>query len=108
MALFWGYVRKRDNSIKKSLKKNFNGPMLAFPTFPKELLLDLEGDVEAAVTDTTKHPATTKKSNNEIEGEEKKIEVVNIKLVKEGDNMNETSAPQEPATTPQTTAPISE
>ncbi|KAH1056250.1 hypothetical protein J1N35_034315 [Gossypium stocksii] len=82
MALFWHYVRKRDNAIKKSLQKNFTRLMLAFLTFPKELLSDLKGEVEAAVMDTTTHPATIEK-NNETEGEENKIEVLNIKLDKE-------------------------
>ncbi|KAH1082783.1 hypothetical protein J1N35_022544 [Gossypium stocksii] len=44
--------------------------------------------------------------NKKIEGEEEKTESMNINSDKEGDNMNQTSAPHEPATTPQTTAPI--
>ncbi|KAH1129871.1 hypothetical protein J1N35_001249 [Gossypium stocksii] len=64
MALFWGYVRRRDNAIKKCLQKNFTMPMPAFPTFPKELLSDPkdanQDKVEVVMTDTTTHPATTK------------------------------------------------
>ncbi|KAH1107046.1 hypothetical protein J1N35_010814 [Gossypium stocksii] len=108
MALYWGYVRMRDNAIKKSLQENFTRPMLAFPTFLKELLSDPEDEVGAAVMDTTTHPATAKKKNKEQKGEEEKTKSVNNESDEEEDNMNQTSAPQEPATAPQTIARKSE
>ncbi|KAH1113940.1 hypothetical protein J1N35_007318 [Gossypium stocksii] len=60
MALFWSYVRRMDNVIKK----NFTRSMPTFPTFPKELLsnpedLDQE-EVKASATNTTTHPTTVK------------------------------------------------
>ncbi|KAH1091179.1 hypothetical protein J1N35_018436 [Gossypium stocksii] len=58
--------------------------------------------------DTTTHSATTEKTNKETKGKDKKIELVNIESNKEGDNMNQTSAPQELATAPQTTTTIVE
>ncbi|KAK5772354.1 hypothetical protein PVK06_048639 [Gossypium arboreum] len=76
--------------------------MSAFPTFPKELLSDPKDEdkdeVEATVTSTSTHPATVEKVTKEKEGEEEKIESVNIDSVKKGDNMNPTFAPQEPIT----------
>ncbi|XP_016735604.1 uncharacterized protein [Gossypium hirsutum] len=66
MSLFWGYVRKRDAAIKKSLQKNFTRPLPMFPNFPKELLSDAEereeDEAEADATEpTTIHTATKEK-----------------------------------------------
>ncbi|KAK5839972.1 hypothetical protein PVK06_008832 [Gossypium arboreum] len=93
-------------------RKILSAPCLHSLLFPKELLSDPKDDDEdefkAAVTDTTIHPATVEQKNKETKGEEEKIESVNIGSDKEGDNMNQTSALQEPTTAPKTTAPILE
>ncbi|KAH1107542.1 hypothetical protein J1N35_011310 [Gossypium stocksii] len=58
-----------------------------FPTFPKELLSDLEDkdedEVEATESKTTTHPTIAKKKNKESEWEEEKRELVNIDSDKE-------------------------
>ncbi|KAH1073075.1 hypothetical protein J1N35_025403 [Gossypium stocksii] len=41
-TLYWFYLRTRDIALKRSLQKNFTGPIFDFLAFPKELLPLLE------------------------------------------------------------------
>lgn len=83
MALFQGYVRKRDVAIKKSLQMIFTRPMFVFPSFPKELLFDVEEekDDEAEVDETKPtptHPTIEEKATKRPQKDEEKTESVII------------------------------
>ncbi|KAH1031690.1 hypothetical protein J1N35_043864 [Gossypium stocksii] len=82
MDLFWGYVRKRNATIKKPFQKNFTRPMLAFPSFPKELLSDTDKDDDELGVDeaepTPTHPAIEEKAIKGLEGDEVKTQSLSI------------------------------
>ncbi|PON59596.1 hypothetical protein PanWU01x14_158080 [Parasponia andersonii] len=44
---FWAYSKERDTALKKALQNNFTRPIPTFPTFPQELLQDLDYEYEA-------------------------------------------------------------
>lgn len=64
MALFLGYVKKRDTTIKGSFQKNFTKPIPAFPSFPKELQSS-EKEEEDAIETNEINPTPTQLANEE-------------------------------------------
>ncbi|KAH1039865.1 hypothetical protein J1N35_041608 [Gossypium stocksii] len=95
MVIFWGYVRRMDKAIKKSLQKNFTHPMPTFPIFPKELLLEPEEDNGKG------EESTTEKQTIEQEREAEKTESIHVESEKEDEDVTQATAPTDTITTTQ-------